>query len=72
LSPASRAAVAAIELYRRRVPPRLRPRCRFEPTCSEYALAAYEKYGFATATRKTTWRIVRCNPLNRGPRLDPP
>jgi hypothetical protein len=72
LSPASRAAVAAIGLYRRRVPPRLRLRCRFEPTCSEYGLLAYERYGFAKATGKTAWRILRCNPLNGGPRADPP
>lgn len=72
MSFSSRVAVAAIGLYRRRVPPRLRPRCRFEPTCSEYGLSAYERYGFATATRKTAWRILRCNPLNHGPRLDPP
>lgn len=65
-------AVAAIGVYRRRVPPRLRPRCRFEPTCSEYGLEAYRKYGFATATVKTGWRILRCNPLNRGPRVDRP
>jgi uncharacterized protein len=71
LSPASRAAVALIEQYRRHVPERLRPRCRFEPTCSEYALAAYGKYGFATATMKTGWRILRCNPLNHGSRIDP-
>jgi uncharacterized protein len=72
LSPGSRAAVALIELYRTRVPARLRPRCRFQPTCSAYALEAYGRYGFATATRKTAWRILRCNPLNREPGTDPP
>lgn len=72
MSRASRAAVALIETYRSRVPTRLRPRCRFDPTCSAYGLGAYKRYGFATATRKTVWRIVRCNPLNHGPRLDPP
>jgi hypothetical protein len=72
LSPGSRAAVALIELYRHRVPRALRPRCRFQPTCSEYGIEAYRRYGFATATRKTAWRILRCNPLNRGPRVDPP
>ncbi|HLX31413.1 MAG TPA: membrane protein insertion efficiency factor YidD [Gaiellaceae bacterium] len=72
MSRASRAAVALIELYRCRVPTRLRPQCRFQPTCSEYGLAAYGRYDFATATRKTIWRILRCNPLNHGPRHDPP
>lgn len=72
MSAASRAAVALIDAYRARVPARLRPRCRFAPTCSAYALEAYSRYGFARATRKTIWRLLRCNPLNRGPALDPP
>ena len=72
MNPASRGAIALIESYRSRVPTRLRPRCRFEPTCSEYGRLAYERYGFATATWKTGWRILRCNPLNHGPRVDPP
>ena len=58
--------------YKERVSPRLGARCRFEPTCSSYGLEAYRRYGFWKATVKTAWRILRCNPLNRGPRLDPP
>ena len=40
--------------------------CRFRPTCSDYALAAYQHYNFITASRKTTWRLLRCNPFNSG------
>jgi putative membrane protein insertion efficiency factor len=48
-------------------------RCRYVPTCSEYGLEAYRKYGFARATLKTAWRLLRCNPLNRrAARHDPP
>ncbi len=61
-----------IRNYRERVSPRVRARCRFEPTCSSYGLEAYRQYSFWRATAKTAWRILRCNPLNRGPRLDPP
>jgi putative membrane protein insertion efficiency factor len=69
----SRFAVRFIETYREDVAPRRAHRCRFEPSCSSYGLEAYRTYGFARATAKTTWRILRCNPLNRrGVRSDPP
>ncbi len=72
MSPGSRLAIRFVETYRARVAHRLRARCRFQPNCSEYALAAYGKYGFLTATRKSLWRVLRCNPWNRGPAVDPP
>lgn len=59
----SRFAERFILTYKRRVSPRLGAHCRFEPSCSEYGLAAYRRYGFVRATAKTLWRIVRCNPL---------
>ena len=40
--------------------------CRFYPTCSQYSLEAYEKYGFFKGTYLTIWRILRCNPFNKG------
>jgi putative membrane protein insertion efficiency factor len=42
------------------------PRCRFSPTCSNYAIQAYENYNFVVATALTIWRILRCNPLSKG------
>lgn len=68
----SRFAVRFIETYRQRVSARLGAACRFEPSCSEYGLEAYRKYGFGRATLKTTWRVLRCNPWNHGERLDAP
>jgi putative membrane protein insertion efficiency factor len=62
---AARFAVWYIESYRARMPERLRPRCRFEPSCSEYGRLAYERYGFGRATAKTAWRLLRCNPFRR-------
>ena len=67
----SRFAERFIRTYKRRVSPRLGAHCRFEPSCSEYGLEAYRRYGFPKATAKTLWRIVRCNPLTKGPRYDP-
>ena len=67
----SRFAKRFILTYKRRVSPRLGAHCRFEPSCSEYGLEAYRRYGFPKATAKTLWRIVRCNPLTKGLLYDP-
>ena len=40
--------------------------CRFKPTCSEYAISAIEKYGIFKGGLKAFWRVVRCNPWNKG------
>ncbi len=40
--------------------------CRFNPTCSEYAIQALEKYGFIRGGFKALWRVLRCNPFNQG------
>ena len=40
--------------------------CRFKPTCSEYAIAAIEKYGIIKGGGKALWRVMRCNPWNKG------
>ncbi len=40
--------------------------CRFYPTCSQYSIEAYEKYGFFKGTYLTIYRILRCNPFNKG------
>ena len=68
----SRFALRFIETYRFRVAEGLNGRCRFEPSCSSYGLEAFHQYGFWRASTKTVWRLLRCNPWNKGPRLDPP
>jgi putative membrane protein insertion efficiency factor len=40
--------------------------CRFTPTCSQYGLEAIEKYGIIQGGLMTSWRILRCNPWNKG------
>ncbi|KXK09795.1 MAG: putative membrane protein insertion efficiency factor [Microgenomates bacterium OLB23] len=40
--------------------------CRFQPTCSEYAYAAVEKYGVLKGTIKGIARIARCHPWSKG------
>jgi len=73
LSPASRFAERFIRAYKERVSPSLGTNCRYVPTCSEYGLESYRRYGFVKATAKTAWRLLRCNPLNGGGmKHDPP
>ena len=40
--------------------------CRFYPSCSQYGVEAVEKYGIIKGGLKTIWRILRCNPWNKG------
>ncbi len=40
--------------------------CRFKPTCSEYAIDALNKYGFWGGGLRAVWRLLRCNPWNKG------
>ncbi|MDP4115299.1 MAG: membrane protein insertion efficiency factor YidD [Bacteroidota bacterium] len=55
-----------IKLYQKFISPILPPSCRFYPTCSEYAVQAISKYGVFVGTAKAFWRILRCNPFNKG------
>ena len=40
--------------------------CRFTPTCSEYGSQAIAKYGVIRGGLMASWRILRCNPWNKG------
>ncbi|MCK9443760.1 MAG: membrane protein insertion efficiency factor YidD [Tissierellaceae bacterium] len=40
--------------------------CRFYPTCSDYSIQAYEKYGIVKGTYLSVNRVLRCNPFNEG------
>lgn len=40
--------------------------CRFNPTCSEYGAQAIQKHGLIKGGIMTCWRILRCNPWNKG------
>ena len=41
-------------------------KCKFTPTCSEYAILAYQKYNFFKASYLVIWRLLRCNPFGKG------
>lgn len=58
--------VLAIRFYQKFISPLLGPRCRFYPSCSQYALEAVQKYGALRGGCLALRRILRCNPFNPG------
>jgi hypothetical protein len=61
-----RALLAAIRAYQRRISPAFPRRCRYEPTCSAYAVGAIDRFGIARGSLLAAWRLLRCNPLSHG------
>ena len=55
-----------IRLYRKIISPIKPPCCRFTPTCSAYAIEAFQKRGFFVGLILTIGRILRCNPFFKG------
>ena len=56
-----------IKFYRKCISPlKGRPCCRFVPTCSAYALEAFQTRGFFIGLILSVWRILRCNPFCAG------
>ena len=62
----ARVLMLPIAGYRRFVSPLLGPRCRFAPSCSEYALTALAEHGAARGLWLATARIARCHPFHPG------
>jgi uncharacterized protein len=64
---AARAIVLApLLLYRHVISPGLPRRCKYEPTCSRYALEAIRDYGMLRGLVLAVWRVLRCNPWSDG------
>jgi uncharacterized protein len=61
-----RVLLAPLRGYRRWVSPALPRRCRYEPTCSAYAIEAIERFGAARGLLLACWRLLRCNPFSHG------
>lgn len=59
-----------IRAYQRLLSPWLGPRCRFYPSCSQYALEALRDHGLLRGSALALRRLLRCHPLNAGG-LDP-
>ena len=58
--------LALIRFYQRHISPCFPARCRFTPTCSQYAIEAVRVHGILRGLALTFWRILRCNPWCRG------
>ncbi len=55
-----------IVVYQRVISPGLPRHCRYEPTCSRYAVQAISDYGILKGLVLAGWRLLRCNPWSRG------
>ena len=59
-------ALAPIRFYQRVISPAIPRRCKYYPTCSEYAVQAIRTYGIARGLVLAGWRLARCNPWSHG------
>ncbi len=63
----ARAIVAApIVAYQRVISPAIPRRCKYEPTCSRYAVEAIREFGVLRGLVLGAWRLLRCNPWSHG------
>ncbi|MDE2273197.1 MAG: membrane protein insertion efficiency factor YidD [Gammaproteobacteria bacterium] len=58
--------ILLIRGYRYFLSPLLGRHCRFEPSCSAYALEAIQRFGALRGTWLALWRLLRCHPLHPG------
>ncbi|ACL77776.1 membrane protein insertion efficiency factor YidD [Ruminiclostridium cellulolyticum] len=62
-----RILISIIRFYQRFISPiKVRPTCRFYPTCSQYAIEAVTKYGCVKGTFLALKRILKCHPFHPG------
>jgi uncharacterized protein len=61
-----RVAVLPIRAYQLLLSPMVGQRCKYYPSCSEYAAQAIQRYGILRGLVLAGWRLLRCNPWSRG------
>ena len=66
-----KALLKFFRFYQTVISPICPPRCRFIPSCSQYAVEAVEKYGAAKGGFLALKRFLRCHPFHRGGWYDP-
>ena len=59
-------AVAPIRLYQLAISPALGQRCKYYPSCSQYAVQAIGRFGILRGLILAAWRLLRCNPFSHG------
>ncbi|MGZ4929304.1 MAG: membrane protein insertion efficiency factor YidD [Halobacteriota archaeon] len=68
----SKLAIKAVRGYQIFISPNLSSRCRFYPSCSQYAILAIQKNGFLKGIKQTFQRLRRCNKYNLDSCMDYP
>jgi putative membrane protein insertion efficiency factor len=58
--------IAAVHLYRYTLGLYTGGRCKYHPSCSQYALDALAEFGLVRGSILAGWRLLRCNPLSHG------
>ena len=58
--------ILPIRLYQRLVSPLVGARCKYYPSCSEYAAQAIGRFGILRGLVLAGWRLLRCNPWSHG------
>ncbi|HEY0392405.1 MAG TPA: membrane protein insertion efficiency factor YidD [Solirubrobacterales bacterium] len=61
-----RLVLGLIGAYKRWISPAIPRRCRFEPSCSTYALESVSRFGAGRGLLLAGWRLLRCNPFSHG------
>jgi uncharacterized protein len=60
-------AIALVHLYRLLLAPLIPPgRCKYHPSCSQYAIDAFRCHGLVRGAVLAGWRLLRCNPWSHG------
>jgi uncharacterized protein len=59
-------AITPIRVYQRAISPALPRRCKYYPSCSQYAVQSIRSYGILRGLVLAAWRLLRCNPWSLG------
>jgi len=59
-------AIALLRGYQRLLSPAFGERCKYYPSCSEYAVQAIDRLGVLRGLVLAGWRLLRCNPWSHG------
>ena len=62
----SKVLIAFVKVYQYAISPLLGQRCRYYPSCSNYAVEALREHGALRGLGLATWRLLRCNPFSNG------
>ncbi|WP_010539661.1 membrane protein insertion efficiency factor YidD [Dietzia alimentaria] len=64
--PVARILLWMLDFYQKGISPLTPPSCRFEPSCSGYAVEAVRVHGAWNGTWLSVWRVLRCGPWTPG------